>query len=81
MFSVGQMLREERERKNIRLQDVEKAIKIRTKYLEQIENNNWSSFSSKIYIIGIINNYAKYLNLDKKNWSRFSGSSMSGKRR
>jgi transcriptional regulator with XRE-family HTH domain len=56
----------ERERKNIRLQDVEKAIKIRTKYLEQIENNNWSSFSSKIYIIGIINNYAKYLNLDKK---------------
>ena len=66
MFTVGDILRKTREKNNISLVDVEKNIKIREKYLKAIENNNWSMFSSKIYITGIIKNYSRFLKLDEK---------------
>lgn len=64
MLSVGELLSKERIRKNIQLKQVEKEIRIREKVLQAVENNDWSMFSSKIYITGIIKNYARYLGLD-----------------
>lgn len=64
MMTVGEMLRSMREQKKIALSDVEKNIRIRTKIIAAIEQNNWSTFSSKIYIVGIIKNYSQYLGLD-----------------
>jgi cytoskeletal protein RodZ len=64
MVSVGELLNKERLRKNITLKQVEKEIRIREKLLQAVEQNNWAEFSSKIYITGIIRNYAKYLGLD-----------------
>ena len=66
MFSVGDMLRTEREKCNLTLKDIEKKICVREKYLAAIENNDWSGFTSKIYIAGIIKNYARLLGLDEK---------------
>ena len=65
MLTVGDILKGEREKKNITLAQVEKHIKIREKYLIAIENNDWAFFNSKIYITGIIKNYAKFLDLDR----------------
>lgn len=64
MLSVGELLNKERINKNITLKQVEKEIRVREKLLEAVEQNNWAEFSSKIYITGIIRNYAKYLGLD-----------------
>ncbi|MEO6508357.1 MAG: helix-turn-helix domain-containing protein [Patescibacteria group bacterium] len=64
MLSVGELLSNERIRKNLTLKQVEKEIRIREKMLQAVEDNDWTQFSSKIYITGIIRNYAKYLGLD-----------------
>jgi cytoskeletal protein RodZ len=66
MLSVGTILKKEREKKGLLLIDIEKQIKVREKYLKAIEDENWSYFSSKIYIIGILTNYSRILNLDHK---------------
>lgn len=64
MLTVGKILRRERKKKGISLTEVEKELKVRKKFLQAVEENNWDRFPSKIYIIGIIRNYARYLNLD-----------------
>jgi cytoskeletal protein RodZ len=66
MFSVGSILKNEREKRGLLLTDIEKQIKIREKYLSAIEEENWDFFSSKIYIVGILKNYSRILNLDPK---------------
>jgi cytoskeletal protein RodZ len=66
MLSVGQLLRKTRESKSLTLKQVEKEMRVREKFLEAIECDNWNIFSSKIYISGIIKNYAQYLGLDPK---------------
>lgn len=66
MLSVGELLRTEREKKGLTLKQVEKSIKVREKFLQAIENNNWNIFSSKIYITGIIKNYAHFLGLNEE---------------
>ena len=66
MLSVGTILKKEREKKGLLLIDIEKQIKVREKYLKAVEEENWSYFSSKIYIIGILKNYSRVLNLDHK---------------
>lgn len=65
MTSVGEILRKERLKKQLLLEQVEKELRIRKKHLEFVENNNWE-FASKIYLTGILKNYARYLGLDEK---------------
>lgn len=64
MLSVGEMLSKERINKGLTLKQVEKETRIREVQLIAIEKNNWNGFSSKIYITGVIKNYARYLGLD-----------------
>lgn len=64
MLSVGEILKKERLRLQISLQQVEKDTRIRLKFIEAIENNQWKTFSSHIYITGIIKTYSKYLHLN-----------------
>lgn len=64
MLSVGEILKKQREKLKIDFIDVEKATKIRQKFLNAIEDNNWRIFSSKVYIEGIIKNYSMFLNLN-----------------
>ncbi len=66
MLSVGKILKGEREKRGISLPMVEKEIKIREKFLKAIEEDNWDFFSSKVYITGIIKNYANFLGLDSR---------------
>ncbi len=65
MITVGEILQTQRLKKNLKLSDIEKKLKIRQKYIEAIENNNWNIFSSKIYIIGVLKNYSRFLGLNE----------------
>ena len=71
MLTVGQILHAEREKQGRKLSDIEKSIKIRSRFLKAIENDNWSFFNSKIYISGIIKNYSKELGVDPEKMLAF----------
>lgn len=64
MLTVGEILKTEREKKGLGFQEIEKKIRVRTKFLEALEENDWTLFSSSVYISGIIKNYASFLGLD-----------------
>lgn len=71
MISVGEILQKQRLKLNIDLKEVEKAIKVRQKFIQAVESNDWAAFSSKVYISGIIKNYSLYLGLDPNNCLAF----------
>lgn len=63
MRTVGTLLKEERLRKNLTLEQVEKATKIRAKFLEAIETDSYKSMPALPYIQGFIKNYSTFLGL------------------
>ena len=71
MISVGEILKKQREKLGINITEVEKQIKVRQKFIKSIEENNWSIFTSKVYVEGIIKNYSKFLELDQKKMLAF----------
>ncbi len=68
---VGELLKAEREAKNISLEEIEKITHVRKKHLEAIEQSNWSLFSSKAYVLGIVRAYGEYLHLDTQKLEAF----------
>lgn len=66
MLSVGSLLKDARERKKLTLRDVEKRIKVREQFIKAIEEDRWTSFTSRIYITGLLKNYARFLELDER---------------
>ena len=61
---IGATLREARTRRKIDLVEVEDAIKIRVRYLQAIENEEWDALPGGAYTRGFIRTYANYLGLD-----------------
>ena len=61
---VGATLREARNRRKVDLSEVEAAIKIRVRYLQAIENEEWDALPGGAYTRGFIRTYAFYLGLD-----------------
>src|SRR3989344_3577984 len=67
MRTVGQILREERERKFYSLEEIEKVTKIRVELLEALEADNWSKLPPATFVQGFIKNYGRFLGLDVNN--------------
>lgn len=63
MKTVGAMLKEKRVAKGLTPSDVEKATKIREKFILAIESDNFTSLPSLSYAKGFVRNYADYLGL------------------
>jgi Helix-turn-helix domain len=61
---VGASLREARKRRELDLADVEAAIKIRVRYLQAIEDEDWDVLPGDVYVRGFVRTYASYLGLD-----------------
>lgn len=61
---IGATLREARNRRKVGLAEVEAAIKIRVRYLQAIENEEWDALPGGAYTRGFIRTYAQYLGLD-----------------
>ncbi|TSC63844.1 MAG: hypothetical protein G01um101493_317 [Microgenomates group bacterium Gr01-1014_93] len=64
MRTVGQILKEERERKFYTLEEIEKATKIRKELLEALENDQYEKLPPPTFVQGFIRNYGKFLRLD-----------------
>lgn len=61
---LGATLREARGRRKLDLAEVEAAIKIRVRYLQAMENEEWDALPGDAYARGFIRTYAIYLGLD-----------------
>lgn len=65
MRTVGQVLKEERERKLYTLDEIEKATKIRKELLEALEAGHYSKLPPTTFVQGFIKNYGKFLGLNQ----------------
>ena len=67
---LGAMLREERERQGLSIEDVSDRIKITRSCLSAIEDGNESVLPHPVYARGFIKNYAKLLGVDQEDFSK-----------
>jgi cytoskeleton protein RodZ len=61
---VGSRLREARTRRRLSLAEVEAATKIRGRYLQAIENDDWEQLPGDTYARAFIRTYGHHLGLD-----------------
>lgn len=64
MRTVGEILKNEREKKFYTLEEVEKATKIRKELIEALEAGNYDKLPPPTFVQGFIKNYGKFLGLD-----------------
>lgn len=62
--SVGELLRSTREAKKLDLSEVHQDTKVSLLVLAALEQDDFASFESEIYLKGFLKTYAKYLGLD-----------------
>jgi len=63
MHTVGEILKKARIEKNLSLENIEKNLRIRKKFLIAIEENAWDRLPSLPYIKGFLRSYSSYLGL------------------
>lgn len=66
MRTVGQILKEEREKKFYSLDEIEKVTKIRKELLSALEDDDWNKLPPPTFVQGFIKNYAKFLGLPQE---------------
>ena len=66
MRTVGEILKEEREKKFYSLDEIEKATKIRKELLEALEKGEYQKLPPPTFIQGFIKNYGKFLGLNSE---------------
>jgi transcriptional regulator with XRE-family HTH domain len=62
-LEIGRTLQRAREKRGLSLQQVEEATKIRTRYLRDLENDNFDMLPA-VYVLGSLRTYAWHLGLD-----------------
>jgi len=64
VFEIGKSLRDARERQTLELAEVERATRIRTKYLQALEEERFDVLPGTAYVKGFLRTYADFLGLD-----------------
>jgi cytoskeletal protein RodZ len=63
---LGQKLSKARKKLKLSLDEIELKIKVRAKYLQALEEGDYLSLPSNVYVVGFLTSYAKFLKLDPK---------------
>lgn len=63
-IGIGATLREARNRRKVGLPEVEAATRIRVRYLQAIESEEWEVLPGDVYVRSFIRTYASFLGLD-----------------
>lgn len=66
MINIGETLRNARIAKGINIEEVVRETKIRSRYLDALENEEWSIFPGNVYLKGFLKTYSNYLGLNEK---------------
>jgi cytoskeletal protein RodZ len=62
--SVGDQLRQERERQKLTVEQVADATNIKNDHIRALEQGRWEAFDAVVYSRGFLRNYARHLRLD-----------------
>ena len=63
-ITLGQTLRAKREKKKLSLEDVAKKLCIKDIYIKALEEGHYYAFPNRVYGIGFLRTYSKFLGLD-----------------
>lgn len=63
-LTLGEKFKSARLQKEATLSDAENATKVRSKFLQALEDGRWEDLPNSVYIRGFVLAYAKYLDLD-----------------
>ncbi len=63
--SVGDILKNERLKRNVSLYDLSRISRIKKEYLKALENNDFENLPSAVFVKGYIATYARILGFDK----------------
>jgi cytoskeleton protein RodZ len=66
MTDIGVTLREARMRAQIDITEVERATKIRARYLRAMEHEEWDALPGPVYVKSFLRTYSDYLGLDTR---------------
>jgi cytoskeletal protein RodZ len=61
---IGVLLQQKRQEKGLSLQEVEHATKIRARYLEGLEREDYEALPDTVYVYAFLKTYANFLGLD-----------------
>jgi len=64
MFEIGASLREARERRGLALDDVQKRLRLRERYVRALEEERWELLPGDAYARGFLRMYAEFLGLN-----------------
>lgn len=64
--TLGERLREIREKAGVSVEEIANAIKVNKKYLKQIELDDYENMPSEIYVRGFLKNYSNFLGIEAK---------------
>ncbi|HEY4715981.1 MAG TPA: helix-turn-helix domain-containing protein [bacterium] len=62
----GSYLKRQRGLRNISIEEISKATRIKKDYIEAIENENFSLLPSATYLSGFVRNYSRYIGIDSE---------------
>ena len=62
---IGALLKEEREKKGLTLEQMAKTIRLRTQIIEALESEDWNELPAQVFVKGFIRSYTQTLGLDK----------------
>jgi cytoskeleton protein RodZ len=65
MSSIGESLRRERRRRNLELDQVSQELRISTRFLEAIEDEQFEKLPAGVFAKSFVRQYARYLGLDE----------------
>lgn len=61
---IGETFKQARKERGLSLEEIAEKTKIRSRYLEAIEEENFGLLPGRVYVKGFLRNYAKYLGLN-----------------
>ena len=65
MQFIGEQLKNERIKNRLKIEKISKELNISKSILEAIERDDFPQHINKIYLLGHIRSYAKFLNIDE----------------
>ena len=66
MTSIGETLRRERQKRNLQLDQVSRELKISTRFLEAIEEEQFDRLPGGVFAKSFVRQYARMLDLDEE---------------
>jgi len=63
---ISDILREEREKRKISIEEITEKTRIPLKYIQLLEKGQWDKFPSKVHLLGYMKIYCEYIGFEEK---------------